>query len=166
MSIVKKCALALCSVTFLGHPVLAQNSCPQNIWARILAPGEQTYEVVSRTANDLGNVIVEVHFGPLKGPHAKVYLFAEYDKNGCLLRAVSAGSYAATVAMDEAANPDAKGRLHHMDLYERGSHSTLGFHSGPPDLQAFRATALEILAKPPRSGFKLRKPSTDGPKTD
>lgn len=143
-------ALFAAQVLIQASAAWAEDVCPPFRWGAFVAPGDQTYEVVGRHTSPLGHDIFEVHFGEIKGENGKIYLFAEY-RGDCLLRVVSAGSYDATNAMHQELNPGIDYRLYHIDLYS-DVHATLGFHQGPPDLEAVRAHATQIFSQPPDSG--------------
>ncbi|MCB1332479.1 MAG: hypothetical protein KDK26_02260 [Roseivivax sp.] len=132
-----------------GGAARAQDCAPLP-WGRFLSPGPQEFQVVNLHRVRDGAAIYEVHFGALAGDYAKLYLFAEYDAAGCLLRALSVGSYTATAGLDAQAGDGDDGRLYHIDLYEPGSHSTLGMQRGKPKLDAVRALALDVFKNPAR----------------
>ena len=62
----------------------------------------------------------------------------EYDGD-CPTRDVSFGSYGLTNAMSE------NGRMYHLDLYEAGTHATLGFFQEVISYEDARAAAMKAL---------------------
>ncbi len=137
-------ALALAVAVSLSPAPASAEGCVMDAWERMLAPGFQQHELVERIATDRGPVVV-LGFTPLKGEHAKLWIFL-LDDGTCFTHAVVAGSYEATTLMARQTGrigPDA--RLYHFDLYTGDSHATLGFRETPPGYEEAKRIALEAL---------------------
>lgn len=112
----------------------AQTGCPPFTWDAVIAPGDQTMEIVDRITAEGGRTIVGVQFGPLTGEFAKVYIFIEFV-DGCFSRAVSLGRYAYLEAIGNTTD-------YHLDLYTRDAHATLNWYNTLPSYDDIRAIAF------------------------
>lgn len=136
------------AVLLLANPAVAQQDdhgadhdhieeCPPFAWGHLIDPGEQTYSEEVVAGFDDGRIILEVRFDALKGPVAKHFMFLELI-DGCVLRAVSVGSYMATALLADA-------EVVHVDLYEAADHMTLDLRDTVPEIADIREKALGIF---------------------
>ena len=130
--------LAFLIGTLLSWPAFSQD-CPDIGWHNYLSPGEQTWTRHELIEIDGNRDMVSIVFDTLQGDYAKVFMFLEYRKDGCLLRAVSHGSYGYLGAE--------QGVVYHLDLYSPGFHSTLYIGEGQLTYEAVRAQSLEVFGE-------------------
>ncbi len=132
-------------VTVLGQMAAAEpQGCVMDSWGAYLDSGTQEYETVELIDTENGDILA-LKFGEITGDYGKVFLFL-LDNGDCFTRAVSFGSYEATNAYaveTGGAGPD--GRLYHGDLYDPGSHTTLGFFKTRPTYEIARKVAVTAL---------------------
>ena len=119
-----------------------QPDAPLDIWAAFLNPGPQSAHPIEGGAPG----IIGFAFDALAGDYAKLFLFFQVREK-VLTRAVLAGSYAETVAIQRQMGqigPDQ--RIYHMDYYDAQVHQTLGFSKTPYTQDQVRDMAVQRLA--------------------
>lgn len=105
-------------------------------WESVLAPGEQSFEVVERTRRTENRELIGVSYGEPAGQFTKFHLFIDVV-DGCFMQVVAAGSYAMTAALP---GPDV-----HLDHYMPNKHATLDFRDTPPNYYELRDIALQVF---------------------
>lgn len=111
--------------------------CPPFEWGGYIDPGQQTYEQEVVAGFDDGRIVLEVRFDALAGPVAKHFMFLELI-DGCVLRAVSVGSYMKEVVK---LGKD----VVHVDLYEPDTQRRLATLDSLPEIDTIRQQALAIF---------------------
>lgn len=129
----------------MGHAAAAEQAgCVMPDWGMYLEASPQEPTLVEEIKTESG-VILAFRFDRLAGEYAKIFLFL-LDGETCFRRAVSFGSYGFTnTYAQEKGDVGPDGRLYHGDLYEPGSHATLGFFKIPPTYEAARKIAISTL---------------------
>lgn len=122
-------------------PALAAESCVLS-WPMLKPAPQKFYKIETP---DLPANIVALRFGPLEGEFPKLFIFL-LDGDECFVKAVVAGSYAATTkGARNAGEIGPEDRMYHLDLYDGASHVTLGFSKVPYTFEQVRDAALRFL---------------------
>ncbi|MFT7593520.1 MAG: hypothetical protein ACI8R4_000833 [Paracoccaceae bacterium] len=115
-----------------------ETQCAMKDWGGFLAPRDQTLEHIETTDTRNGQ-IPAFRLDPLVGLFAKVFVFLP-DNRTCYSEGFSIDSYDFTNASHEG-----PGRLYHGDIYRKDTHSTYGFFEEPPEYEAAKTIALDVL---------------------
>ncbi|MBM7066152.1 hypothetical protein [Actibacterium sp. 188UL27-1] len=102
--------------------------------------GPQRFEIRDSLKGVEGTDIFGIIFGPLMGPHPKIYLFIEYD-GSCPLQAVSLMQEGDNLIMSEAAPPG----VYTLTHYTAETETVLQEFKAAPRYDYIKTRALQVM---------------------